>query len=206
MRMYDNPTMKAFMHAGGELYVAIEKRPIALVDELFRMGHRHFSEKYVSGAGYQHLLLKNEPDTQLHLYGHLQRNKAMRAVQSFNCIESVDSEGLALRLRHCIDTAESSRITEVMVQLNQGKEPQKTGVWPEHAQQLIDTCRDLNLPLCGLMTIPPLGEDPEPYFRALRALADHNRLEHCQMGMSDDWEAAVRFGATRIRLGRAVFQ
>lgn len=202
--LYEKPNMRSFLHGGGELHIAIERKPISWVDELYEAGHRVFSEKYVQGIGYPHLLTKGNGVT-LNLYGHLQRNKVKRAVEYFDRIESVDSKRLADRISCCMNDSRSTRLKEILVQVNQDREPQKTGVLPEHAQQLIDHCLDIDLPLVGLMTIPPRNQDPIPFFRALRQLADRNGLEHCQMGMSDDWEAAIQWGATRLRLGRAVF-
>ena len=204
-RLYENQRMSSFLQRGGELYIAIEKKPVTLINELYQAGHRHFSEKYVQGAGYQFLLKKDTTDLRLNLYGHLQRNKAKKAVKRFGCVESVGSVRLASHLLSCMNNSEEGNLKEILVQVNQGKEPQKSGVLPEDAQYLIDQCIDMGLPLVGLMTIPPKGQNPIPFFKELRSLADRNNLEHCQMGMSEDWETAIRFGSTRIRLGRALF-
>lgn len=198
--------MRGFISSGGQLFIATENRPIEEVKQLYRAGHRHFAEKYVQQSAARFGHVRSEwADLQLSCYGHLQTNKAGRAVHIYNGIESIGSERLALHLRHCIDTSGDVPLREILVQINQGRELQKSGVWPEQAQRLIDHCRDLALPLVGLMSIPPRDCDPQPFFRDLRALADSNRLEHCQMGMTDDWQQALSCGATRIRVGRAIF-
>lgn len=198
--------MQGFLRSGGQLYIATENRSLDEVKQLYTAGHRHFAEKYVqqTAARFGHVR-SDWADLHLSCYGHLQTNKAARAIGLYNNVESIGSERLALHLRHCLDRAGDVPLQEVLVQVNQGRESQKSGVWPEHAQRLIDLCRDLALPLVGLMSIPPRGQDPRPFFRDLRALADANRLPHCQMGMTDDWQQAVSCGATRIRLGRAIF-
>ncbi len=204
LELYEKPNIRSFLNSGGELHIAIERKPIPWVDELYEADHRFFSEKYVQGIGYSRLLTKRNGVT-LNLYGHLQRNKAKRAVECFDRIESVDSMRLADRIKDCMNNSQDMRLKEILVQVNLGKEIQKTGVLPENAQYLIDYCLGIGLPLVGLMTIPPRNQDPIPFFKELRQLADRNGLEHCQMGMSDDWQTAIRFGATRIRLGRAIF-
>lgn len=200
------PEMRDFLLSGGQLYIATENRPFEEVARLYTAGHRHFAEKYVQQSVARFGPVRSEwKDMRLSCYGHLQTNKAGRAVHIYNGIESIGSERLAQHLRRCIDTSRDFSLGEILIQVNQGREPQKSGVWPEQAQRLIDHCRDIALPLVGLMSIPPCGQHPKPFFRELRALADSNRLEHCQMGMSDDWQQAISCGSTRIRLGRAIF-
>lgn len=203
----EHPTMREFLRSGGQLFLASENRDVEIIAMLYDAGHRHFAEKFVMQTSARFgPLLATRPDLQLSCYGQLQTNKVRKAMQLFRTIESIGSERLALCLRQQMD-ALGDRVTvaQMFIQVNQGREPQKNGVWPENAQRLIDHCRDLALPITGLMTIPPRGQDPEPYFRSLRSLADANRLHHCQMGMTDDWQTAVRCGATRLRIGRGIF-
>lgn len=140
---------------------------------------------------------------ELRLIGPLQTNKARDAVQLFDVIETLDRERLAVAL------AEAQRATgrpiRVLVQVNTGAEPQKAGVLPRQADALIATARDLGLRVEGLMCIPPVDEGPGPHFALLARIAARNGLSELSMGMSDDFETAVRFGATRVRVGSALF-
>lgn len=205
-QLYELRVMRQFLEGGGELYLATEHQTIATIAQLYSAGHRHFAEKYVMKATARFgPVLSSWTGVRLSCYGSLQTNKVKKALHLFQSIESIDSERLAQRIRACLDANGGDFLSELLIQINQGREVQKSGVWPENAQRLIDHCRHLALPVVGLMTIPPRHHDPEPYFRQLRTLADANQLHHCQMGMTDDWQQAVRCGATRIRIGRGVF-
>ena len=206
-QLHRHPSMRDFLRNGGELYIATEYVTVDTFSLLYDAGHRHFAEKFVipTSARFGPLMAQWK-DLRLSCYGHLQTNKVRKALQLFHSIETISSESIALLVRQHLDVLGSaSHVDQLLIQVNQGREPQKSGVWPENAQRLIDHCRDLALPIEGLMTIPPRGQDPLPYFRSLRALADSNGLHHCQMGMTDDWPQAVRCGATRVRIGRGIF-
>lgn len=143
-------------------------------------------------------------DVRLHLIGPLQRNKVRRAVELFDVIETVDRPKLARHLAEVM--AEMGHRPEVLIQVNTGEEPQKNGVLPEETDALVRLCRDdLGLPVTGLMCIPPQDEEPALHFALLREIARRNALTKLSMGMTADYPAAVRFGATSVRVGTAIF-
>lgn len=141
---------------------------------------------------------------ELHLIGPLQTNKAKEAVAFFDVIESLDREKLARALAD--EAQKQGRSPRLYVQVNTGEEPQKAGVLPAEADAFIAACRGTyGLTIEGLMCIPPVDEPPGPHFALLRKIAVRNGLAKLSMGMSDDFETAIRFGATSVRVGSAVF-
>lgn len=136
---------------------------------------------------------------ELRLIGPLQSNKAAEACQVFDVIETLDREKLARAI------AAQPRIPRLLVQVNTGEEPQKAGVSPGEADAFIALCRDLGLKIEGLMCIPPVGEPAGPHFALLAKIAARNGLDELSMGMSDDFETAIAFGATSVRIGSALF-
>lgn len=139
----------------------------------------------------------------LRLIGPLQTNKADDAVAFFDAIESLDRERLAQAIAKAAQKA--GRCPELLVQVNTGEEPQKAGVAPAEADALIAACRALDLPVVGLMCIPPADEPPGPHFALLAKIAGRNGLSQLSMGMSGDFETAIAFGATHVRVGSALF-
>ena len=140
----------------------------------------------------------------LHLIGPLQTNKAREAVQLFDVIETLDRPKLARALAK--EMAKTGRRPACYVQVNTGEEPQKAGVTPAAADALIALARDeLGLPVEGLMCLPPFDDEPAPHFALLAAIAKRNGLAKLSMGMTADFEIAVRFGATHVRVGTAIF-
>jgi pyridoxal phosphate enzyme (YggS family) len=140
----------------------------------------------------------------LRLVGALQSNKAAEAAAFFDAIDSVDRPMLAQALADA--AARLGACPEVLVQVNTGEEPQKSGIAPAGADAFIKTARETyGLPVRGLMCIPPAGEPPAPHFALLAKIAERNGLAELSMGMSGDFEAAIRFGATQIRVGSALF-
>jgi pyridoxal phosphate enzyme (YggS family) len=140
----------------------------------------------------------------LHLIGPLQTNKAREAVAFFDVIETVDRERIAAALAD--EMARQARAPRLYVQVNTGEEPQKAGVAPKDADAFIAACRQTyGLEIEGLMCIPPADEPPGPHFALLAKIAARNGLAKLSMGMSDDFETAVRFGATSVRVGSALF-
>ena len=139
----------------------------------------------------------------LHLIGPLQSNKVRDAVSLFDVIETVDRGKLASALAKEMDR--SGRRPDCFVQVNTGEEPQKAGVVPDEAVRLVALCRGLDLPLAGLMCIPPAAEEPSLHFALLAKIAGRNGLTRLSMGMSQDFEIAVAFGATEVRVGTAIF-
>jgi len=168
-------------------------------------GHCVFGENRVQEAEEKWPDLKAAfPEARLHLIGPLQSNKVQRAVALFDAIESVDRPKLARALAK--EMQATGYRPDCLIQINTGEEPQKAGVPPEDADAFIGICRDqLALPVRGLMCVPPLDEEPSLHFALLREIARRNGLEDLSMGMSSDFEVAIRFGATLVRVGTAIF-
>jgi pyridoxal phosphate enzyme (YggS family) len=175
------------------------------VRELLVVGQRVFGENRVQEAEEKFPALKAAyPDLQLHLIGPLQTNKARDAVALFDVIESVDRERLAAVLAK--EIARAGRRPDCFIQVNTGEEPQKAGVLPAELDAFVAACRDVHkLPVVGLMCIPPVDEEPALHFALLVKMAARNGLKKVSMGMSADYEIAVRLGATHVRVGSALF-
>ena len=186
--------------------VAIAKtHPPGTIRLAIAAGQRIFGENRVQEAEEKWPALKAEfPDLRLHLVGTLQRNKAKRAVQLFDAIETVDRPELARAI--AAEIARSGRRPMCFVQVNTGDEPQKGGVRPEDADAFIAACRDdIGLAVDGLMCVPPLEDEPSLHFALLREIARRNGVAELSMGMSGDFETAIQFGATHVRVGTAIF-
>lgn len=168
-------------------------------------GQRIFGENRVQEAERKWPPLRAEfPDVKLHLIGPLQSNKAKEAVAFFDAIHTIDRGKIARAV--AAEMAKQGRTLELFVQVNTGEEPQKAGVLPREAAAFVALCRDeLKLPITGLMCIPPVDEEPAVHFAFLAKLARELRLTGLSMGMSSDFEAAVAFGATYVRVGSAIF-
>ena len=168
-------------------------------------GHRAFGENRVQEAKGKWPDLRGQyPDIELHLIGPLQTNKVREAVELFDWIGTLDRPKLAHALRAEIDRG--GRAPALLVQVNTGEEPQKAGVAPQDTAQFLALAReDLKLPVRGLMCIPPADSNPAPHFALLAKLARAEGLSTLSMGMSEDFETAVRFGATHVRVGTAIF-
>ncbi len=168
-------------------------------------GLRVFGENRVQEAqGRWAPLRERHPDLELHLIGPLQTNKARQAVALFDAIQTVDRPKLARVLAEEMERA--GRRPDCYVQVNTGAEPQKAGVMPDDADQFIEACRgEFGLPVVGLMCIPPIDDEPSLHFAFLREMARRHGLSRLSMGMSDDFELAIRFGATHVRVGTALF-
>lgn len=190
---------------GSVTLIAVSKlQPPARVRAVLEAGHRCFGENRVQEAA------GKWPDwsaafdgVDLHLVGPLQSNKARQAMALFSAIHSVDRPKLARTLARLAQ--DLGRCPNLFVQVNTGAEPQKAGVLPEDADALITEARALDLPVTGVMCIPPADEDPLPHFRLLREIGARNGLAGLSMGMSDDFEAAIAEGATHVRVGSALF-
>ncbi len=186
--------------------VAVSKtHPASSVAEALRAGQRLFGENRVQEALGKYPALRREfPDLVLHLIGPLQTNKVRDAVAHFDVIETVDRTRLAEALAS--EMERSGRRLPCFIEVNTGEEAQKSGVAPQEADAFIADCRNrLGLPVVGLMCVPPLGEEPSPHFALLREIAGRNGLAGLSMGMSADFEIAIRFGATHVRVGTAIF-
>jgi pyridoxal phosphate enzyme (YggS family) len=175
------------------------------VRELLEAGQRIFGENRVQEAQEKFPTLKAEyPDLELHLIGPLQTNKARDAVALFDVIQSVDRERLAATLAK--EMARAGRRPDCFIQVNTGEEPQKAGILPADLDSFIAACRDTHgLPVVGLMCIPPVDEEPALHFALLGKMAARHGLAKLSMGMSADYETAVRLGANHVRVGSALF-
>ena len=186
--------------------VAVGKtRGAAYIEAAFDAGQRVFGENRVQEAEGKFPALKAaHADLVLHLIGPLQTNKAREAVRLFDVIETLDRPKLARALAK--EMAKTGRRPACYVQINTGEEPQKAGVAPAEADALIALARDaLGLPVEGLMCLPPFDDEPAPHFALLATIAKRNGLAKLSMGMTADFEIAVRFGATHVRVGTAIF-
>ena len=186
--------------------VAVSKTHGAdMVREMLQAGQRAFGENRVQEAEEKFPTLKAEyPDLELHLIGPLQTNKARDAVALFDVIQSVDRERIAAALAKEMERL--GRRPACYIQVNTGEEPQKAGVLPADLDAFAIACRDTHkLPVVGLMCIPPVDEEPALHFALLAKMAARNGLAHISMGMSADYEVAVQFGATLVRIGTAIF-
>lgn len=185
--------------------VAVSKtRPADEILPLLRAGHRVFGENRVQEAAEKFPALRERyPDLKLHLIGGLQTNKVREAVALFDVIESVDRVELAEKL--AAEMKIRGRDLPCFVQVNTGEEPQKGGVSPRGAVDLVDRCRELGLNVVGLMCIPPADDEPSPHFAFLKKLARQAGVRELSMGMSADYPLAVQQGATFVRVGTALF-
>lgn len=187
-----------------ELIAVSKVQPPDRVEAVLEQGHRLFGENRVQEAQ------GRWPDFQarydgivLHLIGPLQTNKARAAVEMFEAIHTLDRPKLATTLARLAD--ERGACPDLFIQVNTGEEPQKAGILPGDADAFIAEARALSLPLRGLMCIPPVDEEPSLHFALLAKIAARNGLEGLSMGMSADFETAIRLGATHVRVGSAIF-
>ena len=168
-------------------------------------GHRVFGENRVQESqGKWPGLREQISDIELHLIGPLQSNKAADAVALFDVIHTVDREKIAKALAS--EISKQGKTPRLFVQVNTGEEPQKAGIAPKEAVTFVERCREVHgLEIEGLMCIPPADENPGPHFELLRKLAKQAGVDGLSMGMSGDYETAVQFGATHVRVGSAIF-
>lgn len=186
--------------------VAVSKQqPDERIDAMLATGQRLFGENRVQEAQARWAERRAaSPDLRLRLIGPLQSNKAGDAVRLFDAIDSLDRPKLAAAIADAVQ--KHGRCPELLVQVNTGEEPQKAGVAPAEADAFIAAVqREYQLPVAGLMCIPPADEEPAMHFALLAKIAARNGLRELSMGMSDDFETAIRFGATQVRVGSALF-
>lgn len=196
---------KAGRAQGTVKLIAVSKvQPDERVRAVLEQGHRIFGENKVQEAAGKWPDFREAFDgIDLHLIGPLQTNKARQAMGLFNAIHSVDRPKLAKTLARLAQ--EEGHCPDLFIQINTGEEPQKAGVLPVQADDFIAECRDLDLPLQGLMCIPPIDEEPSLHFALLAKIAARNGLAGLSMGMSSDFERAIALGATHVRVGSAIF-
>ena len=190
---------------GATRLIAVSKvQPHDRITAVLDAGHRLFGENKVQEAqGRWPDLMARYDGVSVHLLGPLQTNKAKAAVELFDAIHSLDREKLARKLA---DLAQArGACPDLFVQVNTGKEPQKAGILPADADAFVATCRGMDLPVAGLMCIPPVDEEPSLHFALLGKIAARNGLAGLSMGMSADFERAIALGATHVRVGSAIF-
>lgn len=191
---------------GSVALVAVSKQqPDDRIDAMLATGQRLFGENRVQEAQARWADRRAHiSDLRLRLIGPLQSNKAADAVALFDAIDSLDRPKLAAAIANAAQ--KQGRCPELLVQVNTGEEPQKAGLMPAEVDAFIGAARrDYGLPISGLMCIPPVDEEPAMHFALLAKIAARNGLSELSMGMSDDFETAIRFGATQIRVGSALF-
>ena len=191
--------------AGSVQLIAVSKvQPNARVQAVLDQGHRLFGENKVQEAAGKWPDFRTQYEgVNVHLIGPLQTNKARQAMQLFEAIHSVDRPKLANTLARLAQ--ELGDCPDLFIQVNTGEEPQKAGVLPAEADGFIAECRGLDLPVQGLMCIPPVDEESSLHFALLKKIAERNGLDQLSMGMSDDFEKAIAQGATHVRVGSAIF-
>ncbi len=191
--------------AGSVRLIAVSKmQPDARVEAVLKEGHRIFGENRVQEAAAKWPGFRERYDgIDLHLIGPLQTNKARQAMGLAQAIHSVDRPKLAKAIARIAQ--EDGLCPELFVQVNTGEEPQKAGVLPVEADGFVQDCRAMDLPVTGLMCIPPVDEEPSLHFALLAKIAERNGLSGLSMGMSGDFERAIALGATHVRVGSAIF-
>ena len=190
---------------GSTQLLAVSKvQPNERVLNVLKQGHKVFGENKVQEAqGKWPAFRENFSNVKVHLIGPLQSNKVKQAIELFDAIHTVDRLKLAQKLSNEIQS--QGKAPEMFIQINTGEEEQKSGISPKDADQFIADCLSLDLPIKGLMVIPPINEEPSLHFALLRKIAQRNGLEGLSMGMSSDFESAIAMGATHIRVGSAIF-
>ncbi|SIS63729.1 YggS family pyridoxal phosphate-dependent enzyme [Phaeovulum vinaykumarii] len=190
---------------GSVALIAVSKvQPPERVEAVLEEGHLLFGENYVQeAAGKWPGWRARFAGVSVHMIGPLQTNKAKQAVELFEAIHTLDRPSLAQKLARLAQARGAS--PRLFVQVNTGAEPQKAGVLPEGVDAFVAEAQAMDLPVEGLMCIPPEGTDPAPHFAALAEMAARNGLTGLSMGMSADFEAAIAAGATHVRVGSAIF-
>ena len=185
--------------------IAVSKlQPDDRVLKVLDAGQREFGENYVQEAVAKWPTWReNYTQLKLHMLGPLQTNKARQAIELFDCIHSLDRPKLANTIARLAQ--ELGKCPELFIQVNTGAEIQKAGIMVKDLEIFINDCRAMDLPILGLMAIPPVDEEVSLHFALLKKLADNNGLTGLSMGMSDDFEKAISFGATHVRVGSAIF-
>ena len=190
---------------GSTQLLAVSKvQPNERVLNVLEQGHTIFGENKVQEAHSKWPMFReNFSNVKVHLIGPLQSNKVKQAVELFDAIHTVDRLKLAQKLSNEIQA--QVKAPEMFIQINTGEEEQKSGLFPYEADQFIAECISLDLPIKGLMVIPPINEEPTLHFGLFRKIAHRNGLTGLSMGMSSDFESAIAMGATHIRVGSAIF-
>ena len=190
---------------GSTQLLAVSKvKPNKRVLSVLEQCHKIFGENKVQEAhGKWPMLRENFSKVKVHLIGPLQSNKVKQAVELFDAIHTLDRLKLAQKLSNEIQS--QGKAPAMFIQVNTGEEEQKSGIIPSEADQFISDCISHDLPVVGLMVIPPIHDEPSLHFGLLRKIAHRNGLSGLSMGMSSDFESAIAMGATHIRVGSAIF-
>jgi len=190
---------------GSTQLIAVSKvQPNEKVLNILEQEHKVFGENKVQEAhGKWPMFRENFSNVKVHLIGPLQSNKVKQAVKLFDAIHTLDRLKLAQKLSNEVQI--QGKAPEMFIQINTGEEKQKSGIIPSEADQFISDCFLLDLPIKGLMVIPPINEEPSLHFGLLRKIAHRNGLTGLSMGMSSDFESAIAMGATHVRVGSAIF-
>jgi len=188
-----------------EIIVVTKNQDIDLIKNIIDQGHLHFGENKVQEALLKwKLILEKNKSLKLHLVGGLQTNKVTDALKIFSFIHSLDREKLAISLKK--EEEKINMKIKYFIQINLDRETHKSGINPAEADDFIDYCKnELNLNIIGLMCVPPVDSKPELYFKQLAKIANKKSLSQLSMGMSNDFEIALRLGATHVRIGSAIF-
>ena len=185
--------------------IAVSKvQPNERIEAVLEQGHRIFGENRIQEAQSKWPDFKEQFEgIELHIIGPLQTNKTRAAMQLADCIHTLDRTKLATTMARIAQ--ELGKCPELFVQVNTGDEPQKSGVSPKETQAFVKECLDMDLPVRGLMCIPPVNEEASLHFALLKNIAEDCGLSDLSMGMSSDFEKAISFGATHVRVGSAIF-
>ena len=188
-----------------KLVAVSKKQNEEKVIEALEAGQKYFGENRVQEAQKRWpLKIHQYENLQIRLIGPLQTNKVKQALDLFDVIETIDREKLAKEIANNFN--ENVKTKSFFIQVNTGSEIQKSGIEPLQSDEFIKYCKeDLRLPVLGLMCIPPLNEEPAMHFALLKKIADRNNLKELSMGMSNDFKEAIKFGATSVRVGSAIF-
>ena len=185
--------------------IAVSKvQPNERIEAVLEQGHRIFGENRIQEAQSKWPDFKEQFEgIELHIIGPLQTNKTRAAMELADCIHTLDRIKLAASMARIAQ--ELGKCPELFVQVNTGDEPQKSGVSPKETQAFVKECLDMDLPVKGLMCIPPVNEEASLHFALLKNIAEDCGLSDLSMGMSSDFEKAISFGATHVRVGSAIF-
>ena len=187
-----------------ELIAVSNTQPDKKIEVVLKEGHRCFGENRVQEAyGKWPRFKKHYSDIELHLIGPLQTNKTRQAFDLFDVIQTLDRLKLAKSFANLVQ--EKGVCPSLFIQVNTGEEPQKAGVLPKELDSFLKECRAMDLPIEGLMCIPPIDDEPSLHFALLKKMQDRNNIKSLSMGMSADFETAITFGATHVRVGSAIF-
>jgi len=210
IKSVDNSLEQAFMRLSNpknspKLIAVTKRQTDDKIDAAIVAGQKIFGENRLDeGLAHWQTRKDDVENLELHFIGALQSKKAQAVVEFFDAIHSIDRESVAVAVSKAMQ--KTGKRPDCFIQVNTGEEPQKSGILPQEADAFIKKCvQEHHLPVVGLMCLPPQGVNPVPHFAFLKKLADEHGLNQLSMGMSNDWELAVRMGATHIRLGSAIF-